>query len=64
MGPTIGNWTRDCRTWLLILCPTFVALETDGFSLMPISLPVFRSLYENVIRDDVPGVVNANEEQE
>ena len=36
----------------------------DGFSLMPLSLLWFPSLHEDVIRDEVPGIVNANEEQE
>jgi hypothetical protein len=36
----------------------------NGFSLMPLSLLWFPSLHEDVIRDEVSGIVNANEEQE
>src|SRR3954464_8227637 len=36
----------------------------DGSSAMPLSLPLLPSRHKDVVRDDVPGVVNANEEQE
>jgi len=43
-----------------------IYFDLDGSSsfLMMLGLALFVSLYENVVRDDVPGIVNANEEQE
>src|SRR5262249_9779529 len=36
----------------------------DGSSSLPLGLPLFLPLHKDVVRDEVPGVVNANEEQE
>jgi len=39
-------------------------LDLDGSSSLPLIVPLFPSLHKDVVRDDIPGVVNANEEQE
>ena len=58
------------RRWpvpvLIIIAGARVAYDQIGFGFapLPLGLALFPSLPKDVVRDGVPGIVNANEEQE